>query len=320
MSTTKNTFIVNDDSEVNSYGFRVKTEGIKTLGFTTNPVMLLNHNYDNVLGKWNDLQKVGTKMTAVPEFDADDEAAVKIEKKVTKNLIKGSSIGILPLKAIMGEDGIPEVTESELIEISITPLPSNKGAIKLYAAAGKEMPLVDGKYDLSVLTEITNPINTNTMQKKEFFVLQLNLDSNASEEAILKAVTDVVKERNELKTQLATQKTKLEAFEAAEIAAKDSKIIELVTGASKANKILKADEDKYIKLAKQDFDTTKGILDSLQPFKNSSDRINNDGGGDSEKYKDWDFNKLHTEAPLELTRIKTEEPERYEKLKKGLKK
>jgi hypothetical protein len=182
------------------------------------------------------------------------------------------------------------------------------------------MPLVHGKYDLSVLTENTNPINTNTMQKKEFFVLQLSLDSNASEEAILKAVTDVVKERNELKTQLAAQKTRIDAFEAAELAAKDARVIELVNGATRANKILKADEDKYIKLAKQDFETTKGILESLQPFKNASERINNGGGTDSDKYKDWDFNKLHTEAPLELTRIKTEEPERYEQLKKGLKK
>ena len=192
----ENTFIVTDEREVNSYGFRVKTEGIKIKDFEANPVMLLNHNYDKVLGTWKNLKKDGPVMTGEPVFDNEDPEAVKIEKKVVKNLVKGASIGILPLKAVMGADGIPDVTESELVEITITPLPSNKGAIKLYKSPGQELPMNNGIYDLSALTEDTNPIKPNTMQKKEFFVLQLGLNTDANEDVILKAVTETGEEVN----------------------------------------------------------------------------------------------------------------------------
>lgn len=57
----KKVFVLNDETQTNSYGFRVKTEGISLTRFESNPVCLNNHKNDtkNVLGKWVDVQKEG---------------------------------------------------------------------------------------------------------------------------------------------------------------------------------------------------------------------------------------------------------------------
>lgn len=125
-------FILNTQ-ERNSHSVIVLTEGIDYTDFNSNPVMLFNHNIDTVLGNWENVRVENSNLIASAKFDEEDSEAIKISKKVKKGIIKGASVGLDVLEFILPEndgDAII-VTKSVLYEASITPLPSNKSALKL---------------------------------------------------------------------------------------------------------------------------------------------------------------------------------------------
>ena len=80
------TFILSTN-DVNSYGFRVLTEGIE-LPVSGKLVMLWNHVRANgtdknqilPIGHWVNLRKEGGKLLADPEFDMDDPFAADIAR------------------------------------------------------------------------------------------------------------------------------------------------------------------------------------------------------------------------------------------------
>lgn len=151
-------FVVTDES-INSYGFRVLTAGIDTKRFKANPVGFFNHNRDDVFSatgytgpivRWEHL-KVNDKgeMTGTPVFDTEDPVGMAVSRKVENGFIRGASIGIsilamsdAPEDMVKGQK-YPTITKSELIEISVVDVPSNKKALALYDQDGKRVELKD---------------------------------------------------------------------------------------------------------------------------------------------------------------------------------
>lgn len=119
------------DLSQNVYGFHVNTAGIKLDAFLENPVCLLNHNYDIILGHWEDVVINGNALQGVPVFDTEDPEANKYYGQVERGFLRGASIGILPL-AVTGDT----ITSSELLEITITPVPANRNALVMYNTSG----------------------------------------------------------------------------------------------------------------------------------------------------------------------------------------
>ena len=68
---TKLTFILNDESVINSYGFQILSSGGKLQRFLDNPVMLSNHlnTNENVIGKWENVKFQDGKIMADSNFD-----------------------------------------------------------------------------------------------------------------------------------------------------------------------------------------------------------------------------------------------------------
>ena len=93
------TFIVSTDA-VNSYGYRILTEGIDTEQYMKNPVVLYMHNRgfgtltgSEIIGRTVSLKKEAGKLIAEVEFDEQDDFAKKIAAKVEGGFIKMSSLG-----------------------------------------------------------------------------------------------------------------------------------------------------------------------------------------------------------------------------------
>ncbi|MFJ1412490.1 HK97 family phage prohead protease [Capnocytophaga canimorsus] len=206
----KKVFVLNDETQTNSYGFRVKTEGISLARFESNPVCLNNHKNDtkNVLGKWVNILKNGTRLTASPEFDTEDTDGKEVVRKVEKGILKACSIGIMfkpeDVKLI---DGVPVVEKCELMEASIVAVPSNAQAITLYNDKGEALTHDEAK--TFCLSFQSNTKNQNTMNKE--ILALLKLEDNANEDAVKEAVKAIVanllavtSERDTLKTKLAT--------------------------------------------------------------------------------------------------------------------
>lgn len=151
------TFIASEES-INSYGYRVLTDGIDVSAFKKNPVMLFNHDsggwcgspdYKGPIGRWENIRKENGQLKADAVFDMEDETGEKIGKKVENNFIRAASIGFEvietsndPSVMLRGQTR-PTITKCRLIEISVVDIPSNQNALALYDQSGKRIELKD---------------------------------------------------------------------------------------------------------------------------------------------------------------------------------
>ncbi len=284
----KKTFVVSDET-TNSYGFRVKTAGINLDRFKKNPVMLNMHDRAQVLGGWENLRIEGTQLLADPVWDEEDEAAMKVKGKVDRGFIKGSSIGIEPIKTTYNDkDDTIEVTESILKEISIASVPSNENALALYDKDGTIM----NKEQLIALSDSSKTNNTNLTDMKNLKILAkvLNLTDGATEDDVTLAVQTLAETNVTLSDANKALKTANEKLTGENATLKDASkdvtknlAIVLVDGAVAANKIVAAERDTYIELAEANYDGVKKLLDAKKPFKGILKTITEGGnpaGGD----------------------------------------
>lgn len=163
------TFVFNDETQTNSYGFRVMNAGINLERFKSNPVMLSNHwnNTDSVIGRWDNVRIEGSQLLADAVFDENDEDAKKIASKVEGGFIKGCSMGIRYNYEFMEEkpDGSYWLTVSELFEVSIVAVPSNANAVKLYSATGELIDEEQVTLSLQALQTKNTDKSKTTMSK-----------------------------------------------------------------------------------------------------------------------------------------------------------
>ncbi|MBR4962950.1 MAG: HK97 family phage prohead protease, partial [Muribaculaceae bacterium] len=248
--------VVISTSAVNSYGFRVLTEGIDTTQFERNPILLWMHNRpmrgtkDEVLplGRVENLRKEGDKLIGSLVFDSADEFAKQIESKWQNGIIKMVSAGLevistdeSPELMLPGQTGTT-ITKSKLKEVSVVDIGANDDALALYHR-GEMLLLSDGNHkNIDFLTI------KNTKMKK--IAIQLGLAEGATESEILAKVAGIQNENKTLK-------------DAAEKARKDA-IVNLVSSAQEAGKFGADKKDHFVKLGMEcGFETLKTTLECM---------------------------------------------------------
>lgn len=307
-------FVFNDQNQANSYGFRILTAGISLKRFKANPMMLDQHynSTSAVLGKWENVTIEKDLLLAEPLFDMEDEAAVKISKKVEGNFINSCSMGITfkreDLK-IIGEELI--MTKCELYECSIVAVPSNANSIRLYADTG--VLLKDDEVKqlcLSVEGEVLNlELNLETDMKKILLsmpvLLALSFDKATPEMDVEVVEAAVLK----LSNRNAELSAKVLALEAKEEAAATLAIETMVNLAVTDGKIPATKKADFVALALANFDLAKSTLDGI-PAKVTlaAGIIPNVPGAVASKE---DFQKLGAAAQLEF---KTNSPDEFKKM------
>jgi hypothetical protein len=184
MLATKRILISNNS--VNRFKYRVLTAGGRLEPYKENPVILWGHNLGGVpIGTMTDIRVEGDQITGLPDFDDDDLEAMRIYKKYEKGLVKAGSIGFEPLAwsedpadMLPGQIG-PTVTEWELMEFSLLPVPSNRDALQL-------------GYDVSEATSIKvaqlPKKQTQSPRSMELILSQLGLDATATEQQAVDAI------------------------------------------------------------------------------------------------------------------------------------
>jgi HK97 family phage prohead protease len=246
----------------NTYGFRVNLAGIKTDRFKNSPVMLSNHDRSTVIGRWVNLSFGSTQITAVPEFDADDDLAVKLKAKVEKGYLNGASLGLMPIKwgFETAADGTSEMVllESELLEASIVSVGSDPGAIQLFDTTGN--PMQKEAIELAI-QQASKPLNSNTnMKLNAKSVSFLGLSASFSDDDLNAKIEAKEQELIQLRAQVSEW---------------NKNRIEVLLSAAITDKKIKAEQkEQYLKLAQNDFDTTKAILDAMPKASSPSDHIN----------------------------------------------
>ncbi len=259
MAKEEKAFIVSDES-VNSHGFSLKSSGGRLEFFKRNPVMLYNHDYDRLpIGTWKGLNvnKNGI-ITAVPNFDSDDDFALSIKKKVDKDIVKMASVGVIPLK-IDSED---VVIDWELLEISITPIGSNRNAFRLYDKNKNIIELNNEQAVLKLKQELKEIKTMSTF--KDSLVIALGLKDDITDKELLRHVVQLQADKQNLSDKLTKAESDLNAAKTAKELSEKQALLKL---AIEQRKITANKKESLLKLSLTDL---KDILDSLPTAVNLS--------------------------------------------------
>ena len=313
---SKNKFVLNDESKVNQYGFRVINAGLDLDRFRSNPVILDSHRSygtDGVIGRWENIQIEGSLLTAEAVFDESDPNAKAIAQKVKNGFLKGASLGLNPysMESFATNDiGGYDLMRSEVLEASIVAIPNNANAIKLYASTDQGMAQIESSKVPEILlmaTEIQNhksqKMNKIKLTAIAAMAIALSADTEHEADAVSAGILN-------LKADLDAANAKLEGFEQLEADKKAKLAADTVDADIKAGKIDATKKDDFIKLFAEKPDLYKSVIASVPTKGNLGAQIGSPEGYGEVKTMD-DFEKLNLNAQLAF---KTENSEAYRAL------
>ncbi len=289
-------FTLNDELIRNTHGFYLKNSGGDFTRFNANPVMLFNHEYDKVIGRWENLRVEENLLIADEVFDVDDPESLKIKNKVDRNFLKGASLGIYPLDAeVELRDGKEElvVTRWELLEGSIVSVPSNGNAIRLYGVDGEIMEV----QELKLMAKKTTQPNFLNNMKIETIAVMIGLAADAKEDQVMETLSAIIAKNNDNAKQLTAKDKEIQDLKAVVEEHKQSKVKSLIDSAIADKKIDESLRATYTKLANTDFAEAKKALDAIKGVGRAVETLGQETVPDGEK--DWDFHKYVREGKAE---------------------
>ncbi len=314
----KHDFIINTE-DVNSYGYRILTNGIDYTQYMRNPVVLFMHERgvnaykgSEVIGRCTRLYKEGTTLIAEVEFDEKDEYAKKIAGKVERGYIRMASmfaeikeVSTEPQHILEGQV-YETVTACKLVEISIVDIGGNDNALKL-SKDGKPFQL--------------KKIVTNTSNNMDIKViaLALGMGDNAKEEAVLSALHSLKTDKEKAEAEVVALKKTISETRTAEATTLVDKAVQL-------GLIPQALKESQLKQFEADFDGQKAVLSKLVADKeaentqqgkaNTVREVVLGAGAKPIGTADESFDYLQKKNPERLRAIRDKEPEEYTRLAK----
>lgn len=311
-------FILNDEQKLNSYGFKILTAGIQLSRFNSNPVMLDNHiqSTSAVIGAWKDIVTKDHLLSAIPNFDTEDENAKNIAGKVERGTIKGASMGIsFSPEDLQMIDGELTLTKCELLEASIVAIPSNANALRLQVN-GQWLTDTDVKtLCLSVAQDYKPNIKT-TKNKMKKILLSIGafqalgfgtVVSEVDAETINKAVLTLSQEKNALQLKADALQQKVHAFEQEQKNKQTQLAATLIDNALKSGQITADQKQDFVDLAIANFSLAEKTINALPKKKNFSTGVGSTGGATAVTTMD-EFQKLST---AEQIAFRDADPEGY---------
>lgn len=323
------TFVIIDESKVNSYGFRTMIDGIDLKQYKKNPILLWMHirafrgTKDEVLppGRVENIRVDGEergkrKLLGDFIFDEKDEFAKQISRKVEDDFLRMASAGLTPLEwsdavelKLPGQTRLT-LTKCRLYEVSIVDIGSDDGALALWkdgnmitlSAGGenKEIPLFNEDSIAS-----NNNVKTENNMDVKTIALKLGLPETATVQDILDKITICLA----FQTENQTMRTQLDQIKLASITS-------LVDDAVTAKKITADKKEHFINLGKatsaeQLKETLAMIPSALKP----TDVLNlSRQGTQVPGTTTTDAKKLSELSPVDMIRLRKESPEEYAKL------
>jgi hypothetical protein len=274
-------YILSDES-VNSYGFRVLTEGIDIeTRYAANPVILYMHETNLMSVGRMQVQVADGKLTGVPEWDTDDPIGRELARKYEKGYMNAFSIGIEavtlsdePALLLPGQTRYT-VTRSLLYEISVANIPSNANAVRLMSG------------DESSVPHITNPDN-----KMKRIALVFGLAETATEDEVLAAIAEKDKKINTLEADLTAMREEQNRQKMAELTAMLENPRKAFTAGQK---------EELLALAATDLPRAMKLA-ALQPEAAKLHTV--PGGTTTDPYAGKSFKQLQKEAPAHLAHLK----------------
>jgi hypothetical protein len=244
-------------------------------------------------------------LTGIPEFDMEDPVGAEIARKYDKGYINSCSMGHNPI-SVSGDLKLADagqifetVTQTELLEISMTNVPGDRDAVTMKLDNGEivELPKL----------VLNNSLNIQSEMSLAKINKQLGLADDADETAVVKAIETL---------QLSVKQSNTEKVEA------------LLTLGTANGHITDTNVDNYRKLAFVDYDSVSKLLSvntlaaenpaEDKPAKQDisvADALKKLSNGKATKTEDVEtYEYLSMNNPKKLLSIKVNDPEAYAKL------
>jgi ATP-dependent protease ClpP protease subunit len=156
----------------------------------------------------------------------------------------------------------------------------------------------------------------DTNMKLPLITAALQLNEDATEAQAAKVISDINAKVSSLEAKNADLETKLKAIETERTAQIEANAVALVEAAIKENKIKATEKDRFLKLAKTDFESVQAILASMSPYKAATSML----ASETEKPEPFEgksYDELTKTAggPKYLEKLKAENPEKFNALK-----
>jgi HK97 family phage prohead protease len=277
------TFVISTNDE-DRYGEVVDQKSWDFKSYLKNPLVLWGHDPsepENVLGTASSLQVAndGSETTAVLTFNTDiNPKADLVFNQIRKGTLRTVSVGFINHTFNVEKD-VPVLSDNELLEISVVPIPANSGAVALGLKAGeinrkdakwlmdsmrKEADLMEEQYNA------TKPVTKEKTMTDE--QAQAVIDGMAK---LTEQVATLTTENQALRDEVAALKPAEETEqEKAAREAQEAKDAEEAAAKAEADK--KAADEEAARKAEEDAkDPAKGGEDD-QPGAGETDAIDDD--------------------------------------------
>lgn len=299
---------ISNDS-LNSYGFRVLTDGLDVMQYNRNPVLLYMHERGNVIGYVKDLKVENNEVTGELMFDCASELSQRCKKQFEFGSLRMVSAGLEILETSEDTDLLvpgqtrPTITKSKLFEVSVADVGANDDALVLHKD-GKRVTLGrDGECDLPLLNNNNKNQKTEEMENKTI-ALQLGLPETATE-AEISAKFAELKQLKEENTSLLKEKETLALVN----------ITNLVTQAIAEKRLEEKDKDQFVELGKKiGAEELEKTLKAMHPAVKLSSVLGHQGGAPAGEQK---YTKLSEVPAGQIAALRADNPEEYKQLYKA---
>lgn len=272
------TFILHDES-VNSYGFRMLTDGVILDDFKKNPVMFYNHDDREMpIGRWENIRIEAGKILAEANFDQGDPRAKEIARKVEEGYISACSVGAWVLEStsdaslyIDGQDA-PTVTKWSLREVSICNIPANHNALALYDANGLRV----GEADIPTILELTDRQLTITGKKEtmnEVVKTLLNLSNDATIDDAIAAIRANQKTISTLTEEVEALRTEKKEAEEKKLQEKRNRFGALLDQAIKGGSLMESQKESMTTLFDANPDEILRVLEAMPKRRSVTEQL-----------------------------------------------
>lgn len=278
---------------LNSYGYRVLTEGVDITQYERNPILLYMHNRGKAIGLIKDIKKENGEITGELAFDEATELSAQCKKQWDFGSLRMVSIGFEIIETSEAAEFIvpgqryATVTKARLIEVSLVDIGANNDAIRLHKD-GQLITLSEGG-DCPLPRLNHKPTNNQPQMDIKALALTLGLPETADEAAVnaklaeLKAANDeaenIRKENEQLKL---------------------AQITAAVDGAIAAKKIPAEKKQHFLDLGqKVGIDTLNDTIAAMSPATKLSAALQTEAAGDDlPKKSPWELRMEEIRAKL----------------------
>ena len=128
-------FVLSDES-VDRVGDVIRADGWDLSHFKQNPIALMGHSHDSIVGVWENVRVEGKKLLGTLKLakEGTSELVDTVRSLIDQKILKAVSVGFQPVDAKPRKDGGYDFTRSLLHEVSLVAVPANPNALAVAKA------------------------------------------------------------------------------------------------------------------------------------------------------------------------------------------